>query len=66
MVLQFGIHKRIKHPELDILNIGLLKVGIVYLTHDTAPSLLWVQQIAIIRINKDAIKIVRATLLRIE
>ena len=58
-------HERIKEPELDILDIGLLKVGVVNLAHDAAPTLLRVFQIATL-INIISIKVIGTTLFGIE
>ena len=61
---RLGIDKRVHHPELDILDIGRLKVALVYLAHHTAPVLSWVHQLTIAA-DLIAIEIVRTTLIGI-
>ena len=64
-IAQIVIHERVKQPELDILDAGLLEVGIDHHAHDTTPSFLGMKQVSVL-INIGAIKVVRATLTRVE
>ena len=41
------LHEGIHHPELDILNVGRLKVGDVQLAHHAAPTFAGIVQVAI-------------------
>ena len=56
-----GIH----HPELDILHVRLLEVGIVHLAHDAAPALLRIEKTAV-GVDIVGVEIVGAALCRIE
>ena len=61
---RLGIDKGVHHPELDILDIGRLKVALVYLAHHTAPVLGGVHELTIAT-DLIAIDIVRTTLIGI-
>ena len=52
----------IHQPELDILNIRLLKIRVVQLTHDTTPTRFWIGQFTIAT-NLIRRNIIRTTLL---
>ena len=58
-----GIDKGIEHPELDILDVGLLEVGGFQPAHHSAPFCLGLSQGAVA--VEVACQIVRATLLRV-
>ena len=52
----------VHQPELDILNIRLLKIRVVQLTHDTTPTRFWIGQFTIAT-NLIRRNIIRTTLL---
>ena len=54
----------IHQPELDILDIRFFKVGVIQLTHNTAPTSLWVGQLTI-HVYFTSRDIVWTTLIRI-
>ena len=54
----------VHQPELDILDIRFLKVRVIQLTHNTAPTSLWVSQFTIY-VYFTSGDIVWATLIRI-
>ena len=56
---------RIHQPELDILNVGFLKVCVVQFAHDTAPTVLRISELTI-RVKLRSRHVVRTTLSRIE
>ena len=51
---------------MDILDVGLFEVGVINLTHDAAPTRFGVKQLAGRRVNLGTIKVIGATLGRIE
>ena len=57
------VYKRVHKPELNILNIGCLKVVGVKLPHHTTPMLLWVKQMPVSA--NVAVKIVRTAFIGI-
>ena len=65
LVVQFGVHERVKHPELDILDASLLKVSIVNFAHNATPSLLGIEQMSF-NVNIGSIQVVGTALTRIE
>ena len=41
------VDERVEHPEFDVLDVLRLEVGVVELTHHTAPVLLWILQASV-------------------
>ena len=60
-LVEEGVHE----PELDILDVGRLEVGIVHLAHDTAPPFLGIEQPPLF-VDIVGIEVIGATFLRIE
>lgn len=63
VALFIRIDERVEQPELDILNVGSLKVACVEFTHHTAPVLCRILQRSVI--VEVWIKVVRTALRRI-
>ena len=61
---RLGIDEGIHHPELNVLDIGRLKVALVYLAHHTAPVLHRVGELTIAT-DLIAVEVVRTTLIGI-
>ena len=57
-----SINEWVHQPELDILHIGIFKVAVVQLSHDTCPTFFWVIQITI-RSHVGYIQVIRTPLL---
>ena len=57
--------RRIHQPELDILDIRFLEVGIVQFAHDTTPTILRICQLTV-RIKLRRTHVIWSTLIRIE
>ena len=61
--LPLGIDKRIQQPKFNILNVSLLKVIGVKLSHQSSPMFHWIRKQTVT--IKVGIKVIRATLIRV-
>ena len=59
------VDERVEHPELDILDVALLEIGVVEFAHNAAPSLLGVEQVTV-GVDVVGIEVVWSALLGIE
>ena len=60
-----GVKERIHQPELDVLHVVGVKVGVVHLAHYAAPALLGVEKVALV-VDVLCVKVIGAALAGIE